>query len=99
MGTCERLGKEFAVLLGVACKGTCYAEASRWSTVAIKYGNRGVLDWQTCRGFAKRERVVGLPVLFMGLPKAMYAAFLDEDYASLYTVNQFLQTVLGQFSA
>ena len=39
----------FAQLVGVACSGTCYAEASRWSAVAISHGDAPVEDAAACR--------------------------------------------------
>ena len=39
----------FAQLVGVACSGTCYAEASRWSAVAISHGDAAVEDAAACR--------------------------------------------------
>ena len=39
----------FAQLVGVACSGTCFAEASRWSAVAISHGNAPVEDAAACR--------------------------------------------------
>ena len=39
----------FADLVGVVCKGACYIEASRWSTVAIQHGDTAVQDANECR--------------------------------------------------
>ena len=39
----------FAQLVGVACGGTCFEEASRWSAVAISHGDAAVEDAAACR--------------------------------------------------
>jgi len=40
---------QFASLVGIACSGTCYKKASRWSLMAIAHGNKPVQDITACR--------------------------------------------------
>jgi len=49
-GDVQKGAASFAQLVGVACSGKCYADASRWSAVALKNGNASVDDAITCRG-------------------------------------------------
>ena len=44
---------EFAWLVGVACGGTCYEKASRWSDMALRHGDSPVANAGTCRGLCR----------------------------------------------
>ena len=42
-------GPVFADLVGVACGGDCFEEASRWSAVAAEHGDKAVPDSASCQ--------------------------------------------------
>ena len=53
-GSYGTIGDNWADLLGIACSGQCFLDASRWSRMAIKHGDRRVNSSQECLSLCLR---------------------------------------------